>query len=215
MNTFSGLPEELFTFYADLEQNNDRSWYADNRWRYQEYVLPPMNSLMDNLDDRWTPMMMYRPYRNVRFSPDKTPYKTHCGILGSDENDILHYLQVNSEGVLIARGYHLFSRDQLHRFYDAVDSDRCENLSSAAWECRAYGLNVGGMPKLTTSPRGFHREHLRVEWLRLAGINVSTNWEVSDLICTDSSLLEEVQRCWSDAGAICDWLVREVGPPEL
>ncbi len=79
MSEFGGIPSDAVTFYADLAGHNTRDWWAANKRRYEDSVRGPLRELTDALADEFGPAKIFRPHRDVRFSPDKTPYKDRQG----------------------------------------------------------------------------------------------------------------------------------------
>ena len=79
MPEFTGFPVEALDFYDDLEMDNTKSFWATHRSVYDTAVLGPMTSLMRGLEPTFGPAKVFRPYRDVRFAKDKTPYKDHQG----------------------------------------------------------------------------------------------------------------------------------------
>ena len=77
--TFSGFPDEGLVFYEGLEADNSKSYWTEHRQAYDEHVRQPMQELADELAPEFGTPKLFRPYRDVRFSHDKTPYKTHQG----------------------------------------------------------------------------------------------------------------------------------------
>jgi uncharacterized protein (DUF2461 family) len=76
---FDGFPPAAFAFYAELEEpgNNSKRWFDANRDRYERDVRRPMEALLAAAADGFgTDAKVFRPNRDVRFSPDKRPYKT-------------------------------------------------------------------------------------------------------------------------------------------
>src|ERR1700760_159005 len=92
---FDGWPDEALAFYAGLEDDNSREYWTSRKAVYQEKVLRPMEELLEELAPRFGESKLFRPYRDIRFSPDKTPYKTHIGAtLGS-----VYYVQLSAGGL--------------------------------------------------------------------------------------------------------------------
>ena len=77
--TFTGFPKEALDFYDDLELDNTKSYWTAHRDVYETCVKAPMIELTGALEEEFGPAKVYRPYRDVRFSKDKTPYKDHQG----------------------------------------------------------------------------------------------------------------------------------------
>ena len=77
--TFSGFGEYAIDFYDGLELDNSKAYWEDNKETYLRDVKAPMEALLADLEKEFGPGKVFRPYRDVRFAKDKTPYKTHCG----------------------------------------------------------------------------------------------------------------------------------------
>ena len=77
--SFNGFPVSALDFYDDLELDNTKSFWETHKHIYQASVRAPMVALTEALADEFGTAKIFRPYRDVRFSKDKTPYKTHQG----------------------------------------------------------------------------------------------------------------------------------------
>ena len=75
--TFGGWPAEALEFYAGLEDDNSKSYWTSHKAVYDEKVLRPMTELVEQLSPEFGEPKIFRPYRDIRFSADKTLYKTH------------------------------------------------------------------------------------------------------------------------------------------
>lgn len=212
---FNGFPREAFTFYAELSQNNDRSWWYEHRHVYDSVIVPTMRAFIAELHPYWRPMTIYRPFRNVRFSPDKTPYKTACGAIGADEDGVPHYLQLSGAGIMVARGFYVLSEDQLPRLHDAVHEDDDLTLASAIREVEGTGVEVHTWDRLTTAPRGYSKYHRRVEMLRWGGITAGRSWPAEHGWLHTRRALMMVQQSWTASQPLMEWMVRRVGAPQL
>ena len=76
---FTGIPAEAFEFYDRLAVDNTRTWWQANRGDYERFVREPLTHLVDELADEFGTPKLFRPYRDARFSKDKTPIKDHQG----------------------------------------------------------------------------------------------------------------------------------------
>src|SRR6202008_3214184 len=76
---FGGWPAEALAFYAGLEDDNSKEYWTARKATYQQQVLRPMEELLEELAPEFGEPKIFRPYRDIRFSHDKTPYKTHIG----------------------------------------------------------------------------------------------------------------------------------------
>ena len=76
---FKGWPAEAIEFYEGLEADNTRAYWQDHKQEYDEFVKAPMVELLAELAGQFGEGKIFRPFRDVRFSKDKSPYKTHLG----------------------------------------------------------------------------------------------------------------------------------------
>jgi uncharacterized protein (TIGR02453 family) len=167
-------------FLRDLRANNDRAWFQANRPRYEaaraafEDVVAELISRFDAVDDiaGVTPeQTMYRINRDVRFSPDKSPYKTAMGALlgkeGRKTSGRGYYFQVMPDGgSLAAGGMYMLSAGDLDRMRQAIaDDDRPlrKVLESEAFR-RFFGTMQG--EQLKTAPKGYAKDHPAIDLLR-------------------------------------------------
>ncbi len=101
---FSGWAEEALDFYEGLEADNTKTYWTRQKAVYEDKVLRPMMELLDELGPEFGESKIFRPYRDVRFSKDKTPYKTHMGVIAEIEKQ---GVGVHGRDVLktVPRGY--------------------------------------------------------------------------------------------------------------
>ncbi len=169
---FRGWPAEALEFFEGLEADNSKTYWERNRDTYEEIVRAPMEELLAELEPDWGEGRIFRPYRDVRFSADKSPYKTHIGAMVGDG-----YLQLNSDGLAAGSGMWEMAPDQLDRYREAIDDDRRgEDLVGIVTAARAGGLDVTGHGTLKTAPRGYAKDHPRVELLRFKGLIAWKEW---------------------------------------
>lgn len=213
---FTGFPPDAFAFYAQLgdDDHNHRAWFGANRQRYERAVRVPMEALLARAaTDGFGDGKVFRPNRDVRFSRDKRPYKTHCGAViafrdGSGRAS--RYLQLDAGGMMAATGYWELSRDQLERFRRAVD-DRAvgEELATLVADARGGGLEVLGS-ELKRAPRGYSTEHPRIALLRHTRLAASRSWPRTDWMHT-AEAYDRVVAVWEAAAPLAGWLETHVG----
>ena len=144
--SFAGFPEEMLTFYEGLEADNSKPYWNDHREQYETTVATPMRALLDELGPEFGEAKFFRPYRDVRFSKDKTPYKTHAGaVVHGYPGDGALYVQVSADGLLVAGGYYATATDQAQRLRLAVADDRTGRNSNACshLSCPQAGPSAG------------------------------------------------------------------------
>jgi uncharacterized protein (TIGR02453 family) len=140
---------------------------------YERDVKAPMEALLAELAKEFGETKLFRPYRDVRFSRDKSPYKTAvAGMVGD------HYIQLSGDGLLAGAGWYHMEPRQLERYRAAVAADATgRKLESLVTSLRKSGLDVHGSEVLKTAPKGYPRDHPRVELLRFKGLVVMRSWE--------------------------------------
>src|SRR4029453_9761691 len=172
---FRGWPMEALDFFEGLEADNSKTYWTANKAIYDEKVYAPMAALVADLEAEFGSGKIFRPYRDVRFSADKTPYKTNIGaVLGEG------YVQLSAAGLGAGLGMYQMAPDQLARYRAAVADD----VSGAELE-RVIAAIVGrkitvtGHDELKTVPRGYDRDHPRADLLRYKGVVAWQEWPVA------------------------------------
>jgi len=170
--SFSGWPEEALDFYEGLEADNSKAYWTSQKAVYEQKVLGPMNELLEELGPEFGEGKVFRPYRDVRFSKDKSPYKTQMGArLGRG------YIQLSAKGLAVGDGMYGMESDQLDRYRRAVAHDTTGTELErviAGIEQRGYG--VYGRDVLKSAPRGYSADHPRIGLLRYKGIVAWMEW---------------------------------------
>jgi uncharacterized protein (TIGR02453 family) len=209
---FSGFPQEAIAFYEGLEADNSKGYWTAHRDTYETYVRAPLEALLAELAGEFGEPKVFRPYRDVRFSADKSPYKTHAAGLCGPHGARAHYVEVSADGMLVGAGYHGMSRDQLGRFRAAVADDRLGTEVAGLVEAlQRKGMRLWG-ETLRTAPRGYPRDHERIDLLRRNDLVVVDDLPPGPTLRSRRAL-GWVERRWRSAGPLHDWLDRNVGPP--
>lgn len=97
--SFRGWPAEALEFFEGLEADNSKTYWERNKDVYRDLVRAPMEALIEELEPQWGEGKIFRPYRDLRFSPDKTPYKTQIGAVVGDG-----YIQLSANGLAAGSG---------------------------------------------------------------------------------------------------------------
>lgn len=204
---FSGWPEEALDFYDGLAADNTKTYWTAHKAVYQELVLGPMAELVDELAAEFGDTKIFRPYRDVRFSPDKTPYKTHIGaMVGSG------YVQLSAHGLAAGDGMYVMAADQLDRYRQAVASDRIgPELEQVIATVEKAGIGVSGRDTLKSAPRGYPVDHPRIGLLRHKGLVAWQEWPAGAWLGT-AEAKDRVVTFLSTTRPLSDWLADQVGP---
>src|SRR3954447_22778991 len=121
LTAFTGFTDETEAFYAGLEADNTRAYWQDHRDVYERAVQGPMTALTAALEPRFGHAKLFRPHRDVRFSTDKSPYKTNQGaVVPPPGGGGVRYVAVSADGLRVGGGIYRPARDQLARFRAAV-----------------------------------------------------------------------------------------------
>ncbi|MHA7268161.1 DUF2461 domain-containing protein [Arthrobacter sp. HLT1-20] len=211
MNTFTGIPATAMEFYAALENNNNKAWWVEHKDTYDADVRLPLQALADSLESRFGAAKLFRPYRDVRFGTDKTPYKTAQGMFLSNHEGVGFYLQLSADGLLMGGGYHSFSPAQLSRYRAAVDATVSGNaLAAILAGLSGSGFSIEG-ETLKTVPRGFPKDHGRAELLKHKTLSASMALGIPDwLESVDAG--KHVAGHWEQLRPLVDWVVRYAAP---
>jgi uncharacterized protein (TIGR02453 family) len=210
---FHGFPKAARDFYAGLEADNTKAYWQAHKTVFEESVRAPMATLLESLPERYGPFHVFRPYRDVRFSRDKSPYKEQHGAVSQTEAGGGHYLHVSADGVLVAAGMYTMARDQLTRFRAAIADDmtgvRLEELLAQLRKAKTE-VHAHDEP-LHTAPRGYSADHPRIELLCWKGCLASTQI-TSETVVTSGRLPGRLVAAWERMQPMVDWLEEHVGP---
>jgi uncharacterized protein (TIGR02453 family) len=206
--TFRGIPLAALDFYEDLEADNSRSWWAAHKQTYDDCVRAPIVALADALAEEFGEAHVYRPYRDVRFSKDKTPYKTHQGAFVTTTEGVGFYLQVSAAGLMTAAGWRPRG-DQVLRYRDAVAGPAGAQFEQLIGEVQALGFEIDG-DRLATRPRGLPPGHPRESLLRHKSLFARRRWGAPDWLDTTETVTR-VRADWQTLRPLVGWLGDHVG----
>jgi uncharacterized protein (TIGR02453 family) len=201
---FSGFPESGLDFLRELVKHNDRDWFEAHRKVYDDEMIPAMLSWCSDLAGRLRDVMpklvfvprvggsIYRLNRDVRFSRDKSPYKTHIAALlweGGEKHDAPGvYLHVSPEGVIFGGGLYVFEEGRLDRFRKLLhDGPSAGRLTEALAVAKKHGLKPEG-EQLKKPPRGFDPESPYAELSKSKGLTVGKTIKAGPWLSTPESL---------------------------
>lgn len=209
---FSGIPIAALDFYEDLEADNSKIFWTAHKEIYERSVRAPMTALLAELESEFGAGKVFRPYRDVRFSKDKAPYKTHQGGFVETGPGVGYYVQVDASGLFVAGGFYSHTPDQVARYREAVDDDRKgRELERLVRKVGAAGCEIGG-DRLKTRPRGVAVDHPRLELLRHRSLVASRSYG-SPAWLDSPRAVEEVRLAWRTVRPLVSWLTDVVGMP--
>ena len=209
--TFAGFPDEGLVFYEGLEADNTKTYWTRHKAAYDEHVKVPLLAMLQELATEFGVAKVFRPYRDVRFSNDKTPYKTHQGA-------VIHpagacgswYVQVSADGLRVSGGCWRLESDQVARYRRAVaDEVQGPRLQAEVERLAAAGWSIEG-DRLKRVPAGHDADAPRLPLLKHKALHATRSWVPEEWL-HDRRALDAVRDAWRDLTALNAWLSDNVG----
>ena len=208
---FTGWSKAAVEFYDGLEADNSKAYWQAHKDVYDEQVRAPMEALLHELEPEFGEGRIFRPFRDVRFSADKSPYKTAIGatlVAGG-------YVQFSADGLASGCGTYTMATDQLDRYRRAVADDRTgEALAEIVADLRRARVTITAHDELKTAPRGYPKDHARADLLRLKGLITWKQWPGGAWLAKRSAMDRVVELLRASA-PLNDWLGAHVGESNL
>jgi uncharacterized protein (TIGR02453 family) len=216
MSKFNGFPREFFSFFENLKKNNSKEWFEKNRKDYEKYILHPSREFVIEMGKklrRIAPEInaipqinksLFKINRDVRFSKDKSPYKTYSGIWLWEGNrkrmeSSGFYLHAENKTVLIGVGIKMFPKPFLDRYRQAVvDKKPGAELKKAVNKVSEQGYVVNGK-HYKKAPRGYDADHPNAEFLLYNGLTARVEENVPDAFFSDAIIdyaYSHYQKMW-------------------
>jgi len=205
VSDFAGFPVAALDFYDDLEVDNTRSYWEKHKQTYAECVKAPMTALCAALAPEFGEPKIFRPYRDVRFAKDKTPYKTHQGAFVAAGPATGWYVEISAQGVRTGAGFYEATSPRLAAVRAAIDDDRTgTELERILATLEKDGWEIGG-DRLKTSPRGYDADHPRIELLRHKSLVARHSHGFGPVIHTPE-LLDLIRDDWRALRPLVEWV---------
>jgi uncharacterized protein (TIGR02453 family) len=207
---FTGFPSQALDFYDDLEVDNTRAFWEKHKGTYEYSVKRPMVALCAALADEFGDAKVFRPYRDVRFAKDKTPYKTAQGAFVEVGPATGWYVEISARGVRTGAGFYDASGERIAHIRTAIDDDRRgTELALLLKKLEANGWVIGGHV-LKTAPRGYDLSHPRIDLLRHKSLTIGHDYGFEPIIHTPE-LLEAVRDDWRTLRPFVEWVTSAEG----
>jgi uncharacterized protein (TIGR02453 family) len=183
---FLGFDRDAMQFWHELAAEMSKDWFAANKPRYQSVWVEPLMALLRTVARGLSPA--YRPFklaepgvlrihRDLRFSRDRTPYKTHiAGLIRlagdpiAQAGNAVLYLQLGVEEEIAGVGCYHFDAARVARWRRAVVGAPGRDLLRIIARLRDLGYQAGGYESYARVPRGFAADHPRAELLKYQGL---------------------------------------------
>ena len=227
MSPLSNFPGNVENFFSDLVENNEKQWFEKNRSRYEADVLDPVKTLVVEIGKR---LNKYRPdivaipkidksifriYRDVRFSKDKTPYKTHQGIyFWEGERKKMEcsgfYFHVEPGSFMIAGGMYMMSPEVLKKYRNVVSQPKkaTELQKVLAVVEKDKRLEIGGK-HYKKFPRGYDHDFQPNEYLLHNGVYAYYGSDDFSLLKEDK-VIDFVMQLFNSMMPLHQWLVENI-----
>lgn len=202
---FEGFPEEAVGFFDELELNNTKDWFHANKGVYERACREPMKALVAELEPTSGEGKLFRPNRDIRFSKDKSPYKTNiAAVVGG------YYVSLSADGLYAGGGVYRPGAEALSRFRKAVADDVSgPELEGIVETLERKGYAVESHDVLKTAPKGYPRDHERIELLRRKDLVAGKGWPPEPWLET-AETLDRIRTVFTALGPMRDWLERHV-----
>jgi uncharacterized protein (TIGR02453 family) len=200
---FDGFAREATQVLAGLTANNNREWFQAHRDTYEQAVREPMKALVGEFEARFGPGKLSRINRDNRFFKDRPPYKTHidAGVGG-------YYLSLSANGFYVGTGFYMPDSSVLEKFRAAIDHDASgKELVTIIAGLRRKGYRVDTHERLTSAPRGFAKDHRRLDLLQMKDIHAGLLTPPGPAL-SSRKLLDRVTRTMTDLKPFMAWLKR-------
>ena len=208
MTDFTGFPEAALDFYEGLESDNTKAYWTDHKPVYDASVQAPARALVAALELEFGPVKFFRPYRDVRFSKSKIPYKTHAAMAAEDDGQAL-YLQVGADGLMLAGGLYMATTDQARRLRAAIAEDLTGTaLVKVLKRLTAQGYQVNG-DRLKRVPKE-HADAPRQDLLTLKSLTAGVQHPPEPWLHTPEAY-DRIVGAWRALGPLNAWLGQHVG----
>jgi uncharacterized protein (TIGR02453 family) len=211
MATFNGFGDDAFEFYEGLRADNSKTYWTAHRHVYDAAVRAPMQALLDSLAAKFdgTPVL-FRPYRDVRFSADKSPYKTNQGGFLEVAGGLGYWLSLDADGIAVGGGFHAHDKAQTARFRAAIDDETIGGqLVRIVEKLVKAGFQVGG-DAVRTRPRGVAVDHPRLDLMRHESLTVSRR--IDPVASATATFATALATDWKRVATLVDWCRTNAAP---
>jgi uncharacterized protein (TIGR02453 family) len=205
---FRGWPEEFQPFFIGLELDNSKRYFEANRRTYEESVKAPMLALLESLEPDYGPGKVFRANRDIRFSKDKSPYKTNIAA-NVGMGDKGGYLSLDARGFLVATGRYMMSSEDVAKFRRKVAAPSSgDALAGIVARLGKAGYEIGG-EELKRVPGGWPQDHPRGDLLRRKSLYVWKNFGLKPWLGS-ATVRKHVVRVLTDAEPLNDWFQKNL-----
>jgi uncharacterized protein (TIGR02453 family) len=218
------MNKEIFEFLYDLERNNNREWFAQNKGRYEDAkkmlerfiieLILNINSFDSSIDIKDASKTLFRIYRDTRFSSNKEPYKINFGSVIVPEEYRrsgeypAYYLHLQNVGSFVSMGVYMPTAQTLKRIRGAIDSDFNSFSDILAKLESAFGGLLRDDDSLKRVPQGFDKDNPAAEYLKLKNFYVFKEFSNEEVL--EKDFLEKITSLYQSSYELKKWFVDSV-----
>jgi len=208
-SAFGGWKGDFKGFFVGLQVNNSKAYFESHRKQYEHDVRAPMVALLADLESEFGAARLSRPNRDIRFSADKSPYKTNIYASTSEGG----YVALDADGLVAGGGRYMMEPSELASYRAAVAAKASgEKIAAIVSALRAKGYGVEGQ-ELKRVPPPHPQDHPRGDLLKHKRLIYWRRWAIEPWIAT-AKARERVRQAWHDGADLDAWLARHLGADE-
>jgi uncharacterized protein (TIGR02453 family) len=209
VSAFAGFSRAAVGFYAGLEADNTREFWAAHKGVYETEVREPMLALLDELEEEFGTAKLFRPYRDLRFSADKTPYKTAQGAYVGSRPGTGWWVRLGADGLVAGGGFRSHGSGEVTALRSAVDDDTSgPALAEVVAQLRHAGFDIEG-EQTVRMPRGYDAGHPRADLLRNKSVMATRSFG-SPRWLGSRRTADEVRTTWRAVRPLAEWVEANV-----
>ena len=220
MTAFKGFDKDAPQFLHELALEMNRDWFEANKQRYQQVWVEPLQALLETLRTKlakpYAPLKLAPPkilriYRDVRFSKDKSPYKTHiAGVIRAPNGSAAPYFHYGIDEEYVGVGTYFFEDKQLARWRKLIAADKTgKDLAALVTKLRKAGYIVGGFDDYKKVPKPFAADHPRAEFLKMRGLTAAFP-EIPKGLLHKPGLADWIAKHTAATAPLVKWLAKNV-----
>lgn len=219
---FKGFSEKGLAFLRELQENNTKEWFEVHKHLYTEHILEPNRAFVVEMGEHLQALVptinalpkvngsLYRIYRDTRFAGDKTPFKTHTGLVFWQGNtkrtqSASFYLRATPQEYVIGAGIREFDKALLHTYREYIkDEEKAQALQNILDACRQQGYRISE-PSYKRLPKGFEKSYPCPELALMRGIYANKKFTPDHIFFSEAI----VDRCFGICEALFElhqWL---------
>lgn len=212
---FTGYSVKAIRFLNELKENNNREWFSENKKTFEQEIKAPADIFSRHMADeleRLTGLIhqvkIFRIYRDIRFSKDKTPYNAHLHISFKPITDTPYmpfwFFALETDCVKLGVGRFSFEKQELIDYRARIDSSDGNKLSKIISRLSGNNLHINE-PALKRVPSNFAKDHKHEGLLRHKGLTAFYSFPDTS-VAIENNAVEKCMEGFKQIKPFYDWL---------